>query len=264
MIPKILHYCWFGRGAMDELSRRCLKSWEKYCPDYQIKIWNEDSFDVSSNAFTKEAYEEKKWAFVTDYVRLYALYTEGGIYLDADVELLKNLDDLLTLGGVVTSYQECTIPAAIMLAEKGNPWIKDLLSYYDNRHFRLPTGHLDMLQNDRIITAISMQKWNFKMGNTHIDYGNVHIFPSVYFAPYRKSRKNEGDPTANFKIDSRTYAIHHGIGSWSQPKSKKLWRLRTRLLSILRRTIPEKVYLKIKWIFMKEDLFCFNVSSNES
>ena len=101
MIPKILHYCWFGRGQMGPVALKCMESWKKYCPDYQIKVWNEDNFDIGQNTFVKEAYEEKKWAFVTDYVRLYALYTEGGIYLDSDIELLKNLDDLLSLGGVV-------------------------------------------------------------------------------------------------------------------------------------------------------------------
>lgn len=115
--------------------------------------------------------------FVTDYVRLYALYTEGGIYLDFDIELLKNLDDLLSLGGVVTSYQDCTIPAAIMLAEKGNVWLQDLLSYYDNRHFRLPDGTLDIMENDKIITAMSIRQWNFKMGDSYIAHGNVIIFP---------------------------------------------------------------------------------------
>ena len=99
MIPKILHYCWFGRGQMGPVALKCMESWKKYCPDYQIKVWNEDNFDIGQNTFVKEAYEEKKWAFVTDYVRLYALYTEGGIYLDSDIELLKNLDDLLSLGG---------------------------------------------------------------------------------------------------------------------------------------------------------------------
>ena len=106
---------------MDELSLKCIESWKRFCPDYQIKVWNEDVFDVASNLFTKEAYAEKKWAFVTDYVRLYALYTEGGIYRDTDVEMLKSFDDLLDIGGVVTSYQEGIIPAAVMLAEKGNP-----------------------------------------------------------------------------------------------------------------------------------------------
>ena len=77
MIPKILHYCWFGRGQMGPVVLKCMESWKKYCPDYQIKVWNEDNFDIGQNTFVKEAYEEKKWAFVTDYVRLYALYTEG-------------------------------------------------------------------------------------------------------------------------------------------------------------------------------------------
>lgn len=255
MIPKVLHYCWFGRGPLDTLSLKCIDSWKKYCPDYQIKVWNEDNFDIHQNTFVEEAYAERKWAFVTDYVRLYVLYHEGGIYLDADVELVKNLDDLLSLGGVVTGYQDCTIPAAIMLAEKGNPWIYELLSYYDNRHFCLPDGRLDMIQNDRIITMISIKKCGFKMWDSEINFGNVLLFPAIYFGPNRKSRDKTKTLEKQFKLSKKkTYAIHHGNGSWSDVKNTRQGKTRLALTHILRQILPEFLYVRIKWIYIKYKL----------
>lgn len=95
MIPKIIHYCWFGRGKMPKLALKCLKSWNKYCSDYKVICWNEDNFDINSNQYVKEAYESRKYAFVSDYVRLYALYNYGGVYMDTDVEVIKNIDKFL-------------------------------------------------------------------------------------------------------------------------------------------------------------------------
>ena len=96
MIPKVIHYCWFGRGELPPLAKKCLDSWKKYCPDYEIKEWNEDNFDLDSYPYVREAYDKRKFAFVTDVVRLYALYHEGGIYMDTDVEVLKPLDRFLS------------------------------------------------------------------------------------------------------------------------------------------------------------------------
>ena len=95
MIPKKIHYCWFGHGEMPKLAKKCIKSWNKYCPDYEIKEWNEDNFDIDKYPYVREAYDNRKFAFVTDVVRLYAIYTEGGIYMDTDVEVLKPLDPFL-------------------------------------------------------------------------------------------------------------------------------------------------------------------------
>ena len=101
MIPKKIHYVWFGKGEMNERSKKCLESWKKILPDYEIKEWNEDNFDINYNDFTKQAYENKKWAYLSDVVRLYALYTEGGIYMDTDVEIYKSLDEFLDLDGFI-------------------------------------------------------------------------------------------------------------------------------------------------------------------
>ena len=95
MIPKIIHYCWFGRGEKPEQAKKCIESWQKFLSEYEIKEWNEDNFDINSNQYVREAYESRKFAFVTDYVRLYAIYTEGGIYMDTDVEVIGNFDSFL-------------------------------------------------------------------------------------------------------------------------------------------------------------------------
>lgn len=255
MIPKVIHCCWFGRGPMDAVSLKCLESWKKYCPDFQIKIWNEDLFDVTQNAFVKEAYEERKWAFVSDYVRLYALYHEGGVYLDLDVELLQSLEPLLNYGGAVTSYQECTIPAAVMLSEKGNPWMEFLLSYYDDRHFRHEDGTLEMMENDKIITALCIKKLGFKMGDSKISYGNVVLLPSIYFGPYRKSKNKALPLDQQFKIDARkTYAVHHGNGSWDHRTQTRLGKIRGHVFGMIRILLPERLYIFLKWNVMKRGI----------
>ena len=97
MIPKIIHYVWVGGKPLTPLAEKCIASWKKYCPDYEIKRWDEKTFDVNQNKYCKQAYECKKWAFASDFVRLYVLYNEGGIYLDSDIEVLKNFDDLLKI-----------------------------------------------------------------------------------------------------------------------------------------------------------------------
>lgn len=119
MIPKIIHYCWFGRGKMPELAEHCLASWRKFLPDYELKLWNEDSFDVNRLRFTRQAYERRKFAFVTDYVRLYALKSFGGIYMDTDVEVLRSLDDLLGLPGLRIRIQLSAADGTARLQERG-------------------------------------------------------------------------------------------------------------------------------------------------
>ena len=114
MIPKKIHYCWFGRGEMPDLVRKCIASWKKYLPEYEIKEWNEDNFDLNSYPYVREAYHNKRFAFVTDVVRLHALYYEGGIYMDTDVEVLKPLDSLLNYKIVSGFESETQIPTGLM------------------------------------------------------------------------------------------------------------------------------------------------------
>ena len=134
-IPKIIHYCWFGGNPLSEMEMKCIASWRKNCPDYEIKRWDESNFDIHINQYVQEAYEAKKWAFVSDYARLYLLSEYGGIYMDTDVEIVQNLDRFLVHNAFTGFEDDNHIPTAIMGAEKGHRWIKYLLSYYDGRHF---------------------------------------------------------------------------------------------------------------------------------
>jgi len=213
MIPKIIHYCWFGKGPLPELAIKCIASWEKYLPDYDLKLWHEDNFDINSFNYTKEAYGARKFAFVTDYVRLYALYHEGGIYMDTDVEILKSLDGLLNLPAFSGFESEKVIPTGIMASERHGLWAKEMLEYYHKeRHFILPDGRLDMIPNTQIIGEI-MAANGFMLKNSYQVYKNcMHIFPKDYFCPK--------ESTGKINLTDNTYCIHHFSGSWQPARIK--------------------------------------------
>ena len=155
MIPKIIHYCWFGRNDKSPLAEKCIDSWEKYCHDYEIKEWNEDNFDINCCQFVKEAYATKKWAFVADYARLYILKEYGGIYMDTDVEVIRPLDDFLVNFAFAGIEHESNISTALIGSEANNPWITYLLTYYDNRRFIRLHGKCDTTTNVEIITKMT-------------------------------------------------------------------------------------------------------------
>ncbi|TCC93951.1 glycosyl transferase [Pedobacter frigiditerrae] len=209
MIPKIIHYCWFGRGTMPELALKCLQSWRKYLPEYEIMEWNEDNFDVNMFQFTAEAYKERKFAFVSDACRLYALKKMGGIYMDTDVEFLRPFDNEILSNKAFTGFEDNLLfSSAIMGSEKDGKWINELLPHYHNRSFYLPDGSFDVNPNTEIITDFMKNKKGVPINNTFQkleDY--CTIYPSDYFCP--KSWK-----TLKIKTTANTYCIHHFAGSW--------------------------------------------------
>ncbi len=214
MIEKVIHYCWFGKNPLDERSKKCIESWKKYCPDYTIIEWNESNFDINSNIFVKEAYESKKWAFVTDYVRLYVLYNYGGIYMDTDVELLQNLDSFLNNVAFSGFENNALIPTGIMASEKHGEWINYLMSYYNNRHFINSDGTLNTSPNTGIITNMTISKYKIEMDNTYQEIKNVLVlYPSEFFCP-----KNH--LTGEIELTDNTVCIHHFNGSWITKKEK--------------------------------------------
>lgn len=211
-IPKVIHYCWFGKNTMPRLNQRCIESWKRVLPDYELRLWNEDNFNVNINQFVKEAYEMKKWAFVTDYVRLYVLYNYGGIYMDTDVEVLKRLDPFLIHSAFSGFESEGYIPTGIMGAEKGNKWIEYLLDYYKDKKFILENG-LDITTNVQIITNLTV-KLGLKTNNKYqVLEGDVHIYPKEFFCPlsFDNLQKN---------FTKNTYTIHHYSGSWLDNKTR--------------------------------------------
>ena len=195
---------------MPPLALKCLESWKTFLPEYTVMVWNEETFDLNSHPFTKEAYEAKKYAFITDYVRLWALKEYGGVYMDTDVEVLKPLDKFLEFPAFSGFEDETHIPTGIMASEKGGKWVTEQLAYYDNRHFKKPDGSLDTTTNVTIMCE-NMSKQGFILKNSRQNFKNIiEIFPKDYFCP--KSYK-----TGKIKLTSNTHTIHHFAGSWYTP-----------------------------------------------
>lgn len=234
MIPKIIHYCWFGRGDMPELALKCVESWHKFMPDYEYKLWNEDNFDIDSVLYVKEAYELRKFAFVTDYVRLWALFNEGGIYMDTDVEILKPLDDLLHLSAFTGYEGSKTRPpvTGLMASEVHGEWVKEQLDAYQDAHFILEDGSLDMTTNTARISRI-MRDGGFVQDGMYRVYKDLHVFPTEYFCPRQT--------TGEFFLCEHTYCDHHFMGTWND-NPKKGWLIKvigpdlmTRLIKLKRK-----------------------------
>lgn len=207
MIPKVIHYCWFGRGKMPEMALKCIASWKKYCPDYEIKEWNEDNFDLDLYPYAREAYDNRKFAFVTDVVRLYALYHEGGIYMDTDVEVLKPLDRFLTHLAFSGFENQSEVPTGIMASEAGGKWARENLAYYENRHFINDDGSLDMTNNVKIITKL-LKPYNIRLDNSYQDIPDlITMYPKEFFCP-------KDNQTREIHLTQNTFCIHHFGGSW--------------------------------------------------
>lgn len=207
MIPKIIHYCWYGRGKMPELAVKCIESWKKYLPDYELKEWNEDTFDISRNQYVREAYENRKFAFVTDYVRLYALYTEGGIYMDTDVEVVGGFDKFLHHHAFSGFETDGNVPTGMMAAEKDSIWAKELLDQYQDRIFVLPDGSFDMTTNTTVITNYMLRK-GLILNNQYQDFpGLCTMYPADFFCP-------KDHRTGKIRCTKNTVCIHHFAGSW--------------------------------------------------
>ena len=213
-IPKLIHYCWFGKGKKSDLHEKCIASWKEKCSDYNIIEWNESNFDVNINNYVKEAYTAKKYAFVSDFFRLYVLYNYGGIYLDADVEVLKPLDELLYVDGFTGFETTHCIPTGIMASKKGNMWVKEQLDFYEKASFLDEFGRPVLRTNVEIITDISKKKHGFIPNGKpqELKYG-MCIYPKCFFCP--KSVR-----TGNIYLTDKTYTIHHFNLSWMGEATK--------------------------------------------
>ena len=213
MIPKIIHYCWFGRGEMPKLMKKCLKSWKKFCPDWQIVRWDEDSFDVNSTLWTKQAYEAKKYAFVADYVRIKALCEQGGVYLDTDQELIKPLDPFMSHSCFVGFMDKTNISAGVIGACPGHPMMSRMLEYYRHRPFLKEDGTVDIKPNTNWMTDMLLEQ-GLKLDDSRQQVGNVAVYPQTYFCP-----------TSCVSIEDcsgpDTVALHHWAMTWRTEKAKK-------------------------------------------
>lgn len=208
MIPKVIHYCWFGGNPLPELAQKCILSWKNHCANYEIKEWNESNFDLNCCDFVNEAYKAKKWAFVSDFARLKIIYEEGGIYLDTDVELIKPLDDLLINPSFLGEETSGLVNTGLGFgAEKHNPIIKELLEMYAEKHFNLGNGRYDMLPCPQKNTE-PLYKYGYKFsGNKIWKSEYTVVYPPEYFCPLNYE-------TGEMHLTGRTYSIHLYNASW--------------------------------------------------
>jgi mannosyltransferase OCH1-like enzyme len=239
-ISKVIHYCWFGGNPIPFGVEKCIDSWKKYCPHYKIVEWNEKNFDYKCNQYVYEAYQAKKWAFVSDYVRLYVLKEHGGIYMDTDVELLKNLDALLEHNAFSGFENKDSLQTAIMGSVKNNSWINMLLIYYEKRHFIKEDSSLDLTTNVSTITKLTKEVYDIELNNSmQITSDGTAFYPNEYFSP-------KNFETGKTTITQNTYCIHHFDASWLT-KGKKIKHFCTSRLKMLigeERVNELKAYLK--------------------
>lgn len=239
MIPKKLHYCWFGGGQKPELAEQCIASWKRFCPDYEIIEWNETNLDLESfPAYVKEAYAAKKWGFVPDYIRIWIVYTYGGIYLDTDVEMIKPFDTLL-LHPAFFGFEsdKCVNLGHSFGAEAGNPLLLELMQDYEKKHFLLPDGSLDLTPSPQINTEIFKRHGLLLGGKTYQEIEKLAVvYPIEYFCPIDYY-------SGELKVTKNTYSIHHYMASWQSKKQKRIDRKKGKLW---KEGDPKKDYLAVK------------------
>lgn len=241
MIPKIIHYCWFGRGPLPELAQKCIASWKKYLPDYEIKEWNEDNFDVNIIPYTAEAYQAKKYAFVSDYARFWILYQYGGIYFDTDVEVIRPIDDIVERGNFMgfetdskpqlkEDASEASVnPGLGMGVALGLGIIKKMLDFYEGRHFEFIPGGIGQLTIVHIATEV-LRKTGLKQQQGIQQVDDMWIYPAEYFCPINLK-------TGRIHVRPNTRTIHHYAGTWQDKHfSFKEW---------IKKVLPESLLLKV-------------------
>ena len=200
-MKKVIHCCWFGKGEKNELIKKCMNSWKVSCPEYEIKEWNEENFDIkNSNEYVREAYKMKKWAFVSDYVRLYALYEEGGVYLDTDVEVFDNFDVFFEDKFISGYHSNNAISTSTIISNKENNLVKELLEWYNDKNFIKKDGSCDETTNIDIITSVLVEKYSLSLDGKEIVNSDIHIYPKNIFTENILGMKN--------------IAIHHFNASW--------------------------------------------------
>ena len=213
MIPKIIHYFWIGNNPLGVKELKCIESWKKFCPDYELKLWNESNYDFSKYNYSKNAFKEKKYSFATDVARLDVLYEYGGIYLDTDVEIIKPLDYLLDCEGFCGFETKSKVNTGqIIASEKGNSIIKYLLDDYLNINFYNDNGTINTTACPVIQTKALQQK-GLKLNGKKQIIENFIIYPVDYFGPYNFE-------TEKIEITDNTFSIHHYAASWYSEKDK--------------------------------------------
>lgn len=243
MIPKIIHYCWFGGNPLPEDAKKCIASWKKYLPEYEIKEWNESNFDVNCCPYVKGAYEAKKYAFVSDYARFYVLYHYGGVYFDTDVEVICNMDSIIEKGpfmgfekSFATQNPDKNFPLGVaaglgMAAEKQMPVLKELIDVYNSKaSFTFGEGTIVHY------TTEVLKKYGLENKNVKQLVGGFTIYPDDVLCPMDST-------TGLIHLTSNTVSIHHYSCSWIDHNTLS-WKLHE-FKNFLIRIFGEKTIIKI-------------------
>lgn len=242
MIPKIIHFCWLSKDPYPLKIQHCLNSWRKHLPDYEIILWDSERFDISRSVWVKQAFDHRKYAFAADYIRFHALYHYGGIYLDADVEVLKRFDDLLHLPYFLGAEFAGTIEAAVIGAEKNCDWVKECLDYYEGRRFVKEDGSIDIRKLPEIMEeVIKRKRMVVKMSYNQTDdisregmLKDLYLFPNYYFSPKIFDSRR-------VTLHPETYTIHHYQNSWFSGKAWAYYRFRAYLIRMMGYDVVRRV-----------------------
>ena len=232
MIPKIIHYCWFGYNEKPKEIEKCIDSWRKFFPDWEIKEWTEDNFDIEKYQYAKEAYALKKWAFVSDIVRFDVLYEFGGIYLDVDVEFIKPLpkEFLEYTGFCGFEHTSIIAPGLIFGIEKENALLKEILDSFKEDHFEIRKDGIYKTINLRVTEKL--EEMGLVKNNEFQNINGIRIFPSEYFCGYNTDIREP-------EITDKTICWHHYLGSWSTPS------LKMKCQNLLKKVIGVTKYKKL-------------------
>ncbi len=218
MIPRIIHYCWFGGNPLPKSAQRCIASWRKFMPDCEIREWNEQNFDVNAHPYTRAAYAAGKYAFVSDFARYKILEEWGGIYFDTDVESVASISDLLQLEAFmgIEDAQPPTVSSGLVMAvEAHHPILQEMLDFYDAEAKEDTTAMLDTGVVVSGMTEIFV-RYGFVRENRYQEVAGVALYPSEYFDPMDNA-------TGRIKKTSNTRTIHRYDRTWSQQKPLYIW-----------------------------------------
>ena len=243
MIPKIIHYCWFGRGPLTPLAQKCIASWRKFLPDYEIREWNEDNFDVNVIPYTAEAYKAGKYAFVSDYARFWVLYRYGGLYFDTDVEVIRPMDDVVERGpfmGIELLGKNMAVaPGLGLAAEPGMALYKTILDRYDPLPFLLPDGSINPCMMIPMVTELLVEE-GLKGNGTIEHVAGVDIYPPDWFNPF-------DDALGRLCTTDNTRTIHWYAKSWLP--TEPAWK--TTLKRLLRRIFGKECLTRLGQLIKK-------------
>lgn len=249
-IPKLIHYCWLSNDPVPQQMQTYMDTWRKVLPDYEFIKWDFTRFDKSSSVWVSEAFDNKKYAFAADYIRMYALYTMGGIYMDMDVEVLKPFDDLLDRSYFLCNERDATCPeVATFGVEKGCEWVRVMLDYYKDRHFILEDGSFDILPLPQLSKKVlEAHGYRFQpIGCHEVPPQTLADDKVIYMGPYQLFSPKSYD-TGEVDVTTDTYSIHRFAETW-KPWYEKMERKFWRTLGLKQYSFTSYIVKKVKQIF---------------